>query len=156
MKLKFILAIVFGILLLAGVTALTVGQIINANTFRNYNLDNYGFELTSNFTKTDTDLVWNVKGFTAEKNIVNGVWDGSIKIVEYTRGYSYSIKMYKECRAGNSTINCQNQIKQIIRDVAIRDREDERTRLKMLQEESQGLLNDARNEWTSGDLGGLN
>jgi len=156
MKYKLILGIIFGILLLGGVFALTYGQIVNANTFRNYNLDTFGFDITSNFTKTDTDLVWTIKGFTGEKNIVEDVWDGSVRIIEYNQVYSYPLTMYRQCRATDTAQNCKKNIIELIRSEAISDREDERRRLKMLQEESAGLLLEAKNEWTSGDLGGLN
>lgn len=156
MKLKFVLAIVFGILLLAGATALTVGQIISANQFRNLDIQNHSFGLTSSFNKTEKELIWVVRGLTLDKPNFGENWNGSMIVKNYVAEYHIPLSYYKECRQTYSATECKNKILTEVRNKAIAEREAERQRVLAIQQEFEDMYAQYRNEWSGGDLGGLN
>lgn len=154
MKKILLLILIIGMVGIAG--AVYIGQTIPLNTFKDANIEAYKFDLTSNFTKTNTDLIWTVTGVTIDKKLINGQWLGDMIGTEYIREYKIPIARYKECRLTESAEWCKAWIIDDVKTRAKEDREAERWRVKIIQEEAVILTQTYSNEWTSGLLGDLN
>lgn len=156
MRNKILIPLIIGLLIISLATALTVGQIITANQFRNLNISNYNFDLNSSFTKTNKELIWVVRGLTIDKPNFGQNWNGTMVVKNYVAEYHVPISYYKECRQTYPITQCRGKILNEVRDKAIAEREAERQRVITIQQELEDLYAQYRNEWTSGDLGELN
>lgn len=149
-----------GLLLIIGIVgAVAINTVYTAQQFVKVNLNNYDFELKqAGFRITDTDYVWDINAVTANKYIEeSGNWLGKIKTEQLQRSYSYSKKSYRSCRETNTANECKSIVIALIKTEVLRQINEERERLKVLQKDANDIINgNYDSEWTDGNLGELN
>jgi hypothetical protein len=150
---------IIGLILLLGVVgAVAVGTVYTAQQFVRFNLDTYDFELTqAGFRITPTDYVWDINAVTAKKFFnAQGEWNGRIETIGVEKSYSYSKIQYQECRRNNTAQYCKQMVIGLIKEEIYRQIEDERIRLKNLQQDANRYINgEYDQEWGNGSLGDL-